>query len=145
MHNSFEPFPSRLRRLRHNEGYTNALLGEKAGVPYSLVAALQTGAKGVGENNARKIGKALELKGDEFTNFVFDAIDTCTERVLEEYRDYPSRVLNLVAMALKLSGITPKMIKGAEIVRNSNTAPALALHLNNGHSAFVKVEITYKQ
>lgn len=127
-------FGKQLSRLRQKEGLTVRALAEEAKVPHSLIAGLQAGSRRVGEYQARKIGLALNLKDGALDSFILAAINTCTEKVLEEAKDYPSSFLNMVAKQLRLAGILPKDLSKFQITSDS-TQHVLKLYLQDGKCA----------
>lgn len=127
-------FGKQLSRLRQKEGLTVRELAEDAKVPRSLIAGLQAGSRRVGEYQARKIGVALNLKDGALDSFILAAINTCTVKVLEEAKDYPSSFLNMVARQLRLAGILPKDLSKFQITR-AGTEHVLKLYLQDGRSA----------
>jgi len=136
-----ENFGNTLNRIRKQQHLTVHQLAKLAGVPQSLISGLQTNNRVIGEYNARKIGKALQLDGDDLESFVYLAINNCTERVLNEFKSYPAEVLNLIAGVLESMGISPENIK--RCIRKHNGADA-ALYLNDGKAAFINVEVAYQ-
>lgn len=127
-------FGRQLSRLRQEAGLTVRALAEDAKVPHSLIAGLQAGSRRVGEYQARKIGGALNLKDGALDSFILAAINTCTEKVLEESKDYPASFLNMVAKQLRLAGILPKNLSKFQITRGS-TEHVLKLYLQDGKCA----------
>ena len=104
------PFSEQLSNLRIEAQLTNQELADKASVPASLIGGLQSGKRRIGEYQARKIGKALNLTGADLESFIYDAINNCSEKVLEESKGYPAELLNLLARILKHAGIAPQHI-----------------------------------
>ena len=105
-------FSTRLTTLRTDARLTNRELARLSDVPASTVAGLQTGSRRVGEYQARKLGKAFNLGGEELEEFVLQAINGCAEKILTASLPYPSHLLNLLAVQLKKAGI------GAEAIHN---------------------------
>ena len=103
-------FSEQLSTLRQDAQLTNQELADDARVPASLIAGLQSGKRRIGEYQARKIGKALNLNGQALEEFIYDAINNCSEKVLEESKGYPAELLNLLARILKHAGICPQHI-----------------------------------
>ncbi len=122
-----QSFSERLTELRTTANLTNGELAEMACVPRSLIAGLQSGKRRAGELQARKIAHALDLKGEEFDLFVFEAINQCTRKVLKEVEEYPAEVLNELAMKLKKAGIQPDHVAGC-----TSLAGNMALDLYDG-------------
>lgn len=127
-------FGKQLSNLRQEAGLSVMHLAEYARVPRSLIAGLQAGSRRVGEYQARKIGLALNLEGRALDSFVLDAINTCTEKVLQESKDYPASFLNMVATQLRLAGILPKDLSKFQITSDSSKH-VLKLYLQDGRSA----------
>lgn len=129
-----EPFSSQLYRLRTNAKLTNAELAQRADVPESFISGLQNDNRRVGEFQARKIGKALNLHGERLEEFVLRAIDTCTKKVLEEARDYPAELLNLLAKQLRRAGIYAEAIEAFDIT-GDESEQGVTLLLGSGRKA----------
>lgn len=127
-------FGKKLSSLRQKEGLTVRALADDAKVPHSLIAGLQTGSRRVGEYQARKIGLALNLKDGALDAFVLAAINTCTEKVLEEAKDYPASFLNMVARQLRLAGILPQNLRNFQI-NGDSSKHVLKLYLQDGSCA----------
>ena len=123
-------FSQKLSNLRKQANLTNQELADLAHVPASLIAGLQSGKRCIGQLQATKIGKALGLDGQALESFIFDAINNCTEKVLEESKGYPAELLNLLARILKHGGIGPQQISHCMI--NAEGADIL---LANGSKA----------
>jgi transcriptional regulator with XRE-family HTH domain len=103
-------FSSHLQQLRKNATLTNRELADLADVPESLISGLQNNNRRVGEYQARKIGLALKLEGAALDDFIYEAINTCTEKVLDAFVGYPAELLNLLASQLRKAGILPETI-----------------------------------
>ena len=86
-----------------------------AGVPTSLISGLENGYRRLGEYQALKIGRALKLSDDELEAFVFSAIDTCTEKVLQEAKAYPSLLLNHLPLQLRKAGMEAQAIHDSTV------------------------------
>lgn len=127
-------FGKLLSDLRERARLTNRELAVMAKVPHSLIAGLQAGSRSVGEYQARKIGKALELKDGALDSFVLNAINTCTDKVLEEAKDYPASFLNMIARQLRLAGILPQNLRTFQINGDSSNH-LLKMYLQDGSSA----------
>ena len=136
-------FGERLNNLRKQHDLTVYQLAKRAGVHQSLISGLQTNNRVVGEHNARKIGKALQLEGEALESFVYQAINNCTEKVLNEFKSYPAEVLNLIAGILASTGIMPSSIKSCVRKPNEIAADA-ALYLEDGKAALINVEVAYR-
>jgi hypothetical protein len=124
-------FPNLLTTLRKKARFTNIELAEVADVPRSLIPSLQSGKRCVGEYQARKLGAALGLQGKDLEDFVFCAIDRCTEKVLKDLQDYPAPLLNLVALQLRNAGVTPDAMRACSVTVNRSESEA-AIVLNDG-------------
>lgn len=136
-----EEFGSRLSNLRKQADLTNRELARRAHVPHSLIAGLQAGNRRVGEYQARKIGQALDLQGPELESFILAAVNTCTEKVLKEARDYPSTFLNMVARQLRLAGIHPQDLLNFQL-NGDSARTVLRLCLQDGRSAHLASILT---
>lgn len=130
-------FSEQLSTLRQDAQLTNQELADDARVPASLIAGLQSGKRRIGEYQARKIGKALNLDGQELESFIFNAINNCSDKVLEESKGYPAEVLNLLARQLRLAGVLPDNVTGWNVQKN-----AADLVLSNGGKAHLETVLT---
>lgn len=137
-----EAFADKLSRMRKDAGLTNRNLAARASVPSSLIAGLQSGHRRVGEFQARKIGKALALDGPELDGFVLDAVNTCTEKVLSEAKEYPSLFVNFIAKQLRSAGITPQDLCNFQMIQSSE-GQALKLYLDGGRIAELHSTLRY--
>jgi transcriptional regulator with XRE-family HTH domain len=133
-------FSSQLYRLRTNGQLTNAELAQLADVPESLISGLQNDNRRVGELQARKIGGALNLHGEQLEEFVLDAIDTCTQKILEEAKPYPAQLLNLLANQLSDAGIGPESLSAFTITGDA-LEQDIQIALNNGRRATLKTQL----
>lgn len=135
------PFSQHLSTLRNEAKLTNRELARRADVPTSLIAGLQSGKRRIGELQARRIGIALGLCCSELEQFVLCAIDTCTEKVLEEARSYPAELLNLIARQLRKAGILADSIFNY-IVEGDAYNQKISLSLSNGAKAMLTTHLT---
>ncbi|HEY3899599.1 MAG TPA: helix-turn-helix transcriptional regulator [Chthoniobacter sp.] len=135
-----EPFSTQLYRLRTNAKLTNAQLAERADVPESLISGLQNDNRRVGEYQANKIGTALNLHGEQLEQFVLRAIDTSTEKVLKEAREYPAELLNLIAKQLKRAGICAPAIQNFNI-EGDESEQHVTLSLDGGRHATLRMQL----
>jgi hypothetical protein len=94
----------------------------------------------VGEYQARKLGAALGLTGKELDNFVYKAINGCTEKVLQEAKSYPAELLNLLARQLRHAGIPPDEVHSCIVSENTRRAK-VAITLNNGRKAELETKL----
>ena len=137
-------FATTLTSLRGRLNLSVQQLADKAKVNPTLVSGLQNNRRQVGENNARRLGMALNLSGRELENFVYAAINLCTEKVLDECKGFPAEVLNLCARHLQEQGINadhvnrcvlkPKLQDGRE--------PDAVVYLKDGRTALIELKIT---
>ncbi len=134
-------FSNKLNTLRQARNLTVHELAQKAQVSGGLISGLLHGYRIIGERTARKIAAALNLQGVELEDFIYLAINGCTEKVLNSSKGYPSEVLNLVAGELNVLGISPERIR--QYVRKSDETNA-ALRLEDGKSAYIKVEVVVR-
>jgi transcriptional regulator with XRE-family HTH domain len=138
-----ETFGEQLSNLRRDRNLTVQQLADRAGVPATLISGLQTNSRQVGENNARKIAEALHLSGKELDQFVYAAINTSAERVLESSKGYPAEMLNFLANELRQSGIMPENVMKCVLHPHlDDDAPDALLFLNNGSRAAIRVNIS---
>ena len=135
------PFGKQLSTLRKQAKLTNRKLAAKAKVPASLIGGLQSGNRCIGELQARRIGTALGLKDKELDSFILAAVNTCTEKVLTEAKDYPAAFLNMVARQLRLAGILPSDLNNFQINGDSGKLEA-KLYLQNGRTASLYSTLT---
>lgn len=133
-------FRQYLTQLRTSAGLSNRDLAARAGVPHSFVAGLQAGSRRVGEIQARKIGMALGLNGEDLEVFVLLGIDTCSEKVLNDARGYPASLLNLIATQLRGAGIFPELLSRCDI-KDADKGQHISLHLHNGKTAHLMTEL----
>lgn len=119
---------------------TNAELAQRAGVPESFISGLQNDNRRVGEYQARKIGRALNLHGERLEVFVLRAIDTSTEKILNEAKPYPAELLNLLAMQLRSAGIHAEAIHAFNITGDENEQD-IHLTLNSGKQVTLKTQL----
>jgi hypothetical protein len=133
-------FRQYLTQLRTSAGLSNRDLAARAGVPHSFIAGLQAGSRRVGEIQARKIGLALGLNGDNLEEFVLLGVDTCTEKVLTEAKGYPASLLNLLATQLRVAGIFPELLSRCDI-KDAGKGQHISLHLHNGKTAHLMTEL----
>jgi transcriptional regulator with XRE-family HTH domain len=138
-----ETFGEKLNTLRSRLELTTLQLATRASVPQSLISGLQAGSRRIGEDNARKIGMALELSDWELEEFVYLAINDSAEKVLDEYKGYPAEVLNLVAAELQQSGIQAQDVGRCVLhpkLRNGDS-PDAAVYLRDGRSVIIEVKV----
>ena len=131
-------FPEVLIKLRKQATLTTVELAELSDVPRSLISGLENNTRRIGEMQATRLGKALGLKGKALQEFIYLAINTCTEKVLVESKGYPSEIINLVTRQLRQAGILPEQVDAYE-VDGSN----ISLLLNNGREAKVETRLAY--
>lgn len=134
---------TKINDLRIKRTLTVNQLAQQAQVPASLISGLQTNHRVIGENNARKIGTALKLDGEELKDFIYLAINQCSEKVLEEAKSYPAEVLNLIAVRLRAMGILPDQILHCDHNPMLNDTDA-ALILSDGTTALINLRIDSK-
>jgi transcriptional regulator with XRE-family HTH domain len=134
------PFSQTLQTLRANAKLTNNELARLADVPESLISGLQNDHRRVGEYQAMKIGKALKLAGDELEDFVYAAINTCTEKVLNHAKPYPSQLLNLLAVQLHRAGIPAESIYDFSVGGDEH-GQDVTLTLGSGKTATLKTQL----
>ena len=134
-------FGNTLNKLRQERNLTVQELAKLSNVSQPFISNLIHGHRIVGEYTARKIGTALQLHGKEWEDFIFLAINGCTEKVLTASKNYPAEILNLIAVELSSLGILPAKIN--RCVRQSEDADA-ALHLNDGRAAYINIEVAVR-
>jgi transcriptional regulator with XRE-family HTH domain len=134
------PFSQTLQELRANARLTNNELARLADVPESLISGLQNDHRRVGEYQAMKIGKALKLKGETLEQFIYDAINTCTEKLLNTAKPYHSQLLNLVALQLHRAGIPADSIQDFSVAGDEH-AQDVTLLLGSGRTATLKTQL----
>lgn len=133
-------FSQTLQALRANAQLTNNELARLADVPESLISGLQNDNRRVGEYQAMKIGKALKLTGDELEQFIYDAINTCTEKILNTAKPYHSQLLNLVAVQLHRAGIPADSITDCTIA-SDEFGQDVTLSLGSGKKAKLRTQL----
>jgi transcriptional regulator with XRE-family HTH domain len=127
-------FSQTLQTLRANARLTNNELARLADVPESLISGLQNDNRRVGEYQAMKIGKALKLAGETLEQFIYDGINTCTEKILNTAKPYHSQLLNLVAVQLHRAGIPAESIRDFKVA-GDESAQDVTLTLRSGKTA----------
>lgn len=137
-----QPFSSRLTALRAAARLTNRELARLADVPESTIAGLQSGNRRVGEIQARKLGNALQLRGEDLEQFILQAINTCSEKVLCEAKSYPASLLNLIARQLRKAGIVAEAICHFDVTGDERKQNVL-LTLGSGKSATLTTQLQY--
>jgi transcriptional regulator with XRE-family HTH domain len=133
-------FGNTLNKLKADRGLTSRELAYNAGIGEGLISGLIHDQRVIGESTARKLGNALHLTGAEFEDFVYAAINNCSEKTLEYSKQYPAELINLVVGKLKSVGILPSEIK--RCIRKDEDADA-ALYLNDGTEALIKLELAF--
>jgi transcriptional regulator with XRE-family HTH domain len=128
-----------LQALRASAKLTNNELARLAEVPESLISGLQNDNRRVGEYQAMKIGRALKLAGDELEQFIYDAINTCTEKILIDAKAYPSQLLNLIAIQLRRAGIPAESISDCTVEGNARELD-VTLTLGSGKTATLRTQ-----
>ena len=134
-------FSSLLNGLRASAQLTNCELARLADVPESLISGLQNDNRRVGEYQARKIGKALKLSGEDLEQFVYAAIDTCTVKVMANLKAYPAQLLNSIAGQLYRAGIAAEAISDC-IIEGGNDQQNITISLHSGKKATVRTHLT---
>ena len=134
-------FGSTLNTVRMARSLSTAQLAKLADMSQPLICNLINNRRVIGEYAARKLGAALDLHGKQLEDFVLQAINQCTAKVLNASKAYPSEILNLVAGELNAMGIVPEKIVGC--IRYSDDADA-ALLLDDGKSAFINVDVAIR-
>lgn len=119
-------------------------LANKAKVNPTLVSGLQNSRRQIGENNARRLGMALDLSGVELENFVYAAINECSEKIMENCKPYPAEVLNLCARHLQEQGIDGEQIDRCVLKPKlqDGREPDAVVYLNDGRTALIELKIT---
>ena len=137
-----QPFSDYLTQLRTSAGLSNRELAVKAEVPRTLIAGLQSGRRRVGEYQASKIGKALGLHNEDMDSFVLSAVNTCTEKVLNDAKEYPSSFINLVARQLRMAGISPQTLRNYQ-VNAIGSDQVVKLYLDDGRIAQLSSSLSF--
>jgi len=135
-----EQFSELLSKLRKQARLTNIQLAELADVSRSLIPGLQSGKRRIGEYQARKLGAALGLTGKVLEDFVYAAINTCTEKVLEESKAYPAELLNVAAKQLRMAGIEPHQVHQC-IISEDKQESHVSIMLRDGTKAQLETKI----
>jgi hypothetical protein len=133
-------FSQTLQALRASAKLTNHELARLADVPASLISGLQHDNRRVGEYQARKIGTALRLSGDALEQFIYDAISGCTEKVLNEAKQYPAQLLNLLAVQLSRAGIPADSIQHFNILGDEHSHD-INFTLGSGKTATLRTQL----
>ena len=133
-------FGNKLNKLKIARGLSSVELARKAGISEGLLSGLIHDQRVIGEYTARKIGNALQLTGKELEEFIYSAINNCSEKILESSKPYSAELINLVTSKLQESGIAPDEIN--RCVRKEDGADA-ALFLKDGSEAHIKLELVF--
>jgi transcriptional regulator with XRE-family HTH domain len=131
-------FAEHLNQLRKQAGLTTLELAELSDVPRTLISGLENNSRRIGELQATRLGIALGLCGVDLQEFIYLAINTCSERVLVESKGYPAELINLVTRQLRNAGILPEQVNAC-VVDGTN----VSLILNNGRQAKVATALAY--
>ncbi len=129
-------FPEILQSTRQRLGLTNVALADRAKVPASLISEVQNGKRAIGELQATKIGRALNLEDDALRRFILRAVSDSTRKVLTASANYPAEVINAAPSALKLAKISPDQLKAVE-----ETQEGVSLVLVNGKHAILQTTV----
>jgi transcriptional regulator with XRE-family HTH domain len=132
-------FPETLTAYREQANLTRRGLARGAGVPESLICGLEKGSRRVGEANARQIGEALGLLGSELNDFILQAIDTSTRKLLKQAEAYPAKLINFMATELNRAGIEPELV--ADCGYTSPDRDNLTLFLADGRIARLSANV----
>lgn len=135
-----EQFSSHLLKLRTKARLTNEQLAALANVPESLISGLQNNNRRVGELPAIRIGKALNLTGEDLEHFIYLAINTSSRKVLNEAKGYPAQLLNLLAVQLRQAGILAESIRDYAVLGDEHQQD-VTLTLNSGKKAILKTQL----
>lgn len=136
------PFSHTLYALRRAANFTDEDLAKQANVPRSLITGLQNGSRAIGEQQAKKIASALKLQGNALRDFIYDAINTCSRRVLAKNERYPAEVVNLAADQLQRVGIDPERIEACEwLEKHEDQATGLILKMDDGSQAHLRADL----
>ena len=74
--------------------------------------------------------------------FILQAIDTCTEKVLCESKNYPAELLNLIARQLRKAGIVAESIHDFDVTGDERKQD-VTLILCSGKSATLTTHLQY--
>ena len=133
-------FGNKLNNLKIARGLSSVELARKAGISEGLLSGLIHEQRVIGEYTANKIGKALQLTGNELEEFVYAAINNCSEKILEASKKYPAELINRFTSTLQERGIEPEHISCC--VRKEKDADA-ALFLKDGSKTKIKLELAF--
>lgn len=134
-------FGNKLNQLKIARGLSSVALAHKAGISEGLLSGLIHDQRVIGEYTAKKIANALQLTGDELEEFVYSAINNCSNKILESSKEYHAELINLVASKLMEHGIAPGEIN--RCVRKAENAD-VALFLKDGSKAQIRLEVAVK-
>ena len=133
-------FGNKLNNLRTTRGLSSVELAHRANISEGLLSGLIHGQRVIGEYTANKIGNALQLTGIELEEFVYAAINNCSEKILESSKKYPAELLNLIACELQALGILPDKISRC-IRKPAASDVNAALYLEDGREALIRLEV----
>ena len=131
-----DSFSETLRTMRTRSGLSNVELATRAHVPASLIAGLQSGKRCVGEFQATKIARALDLGEQDLRQFVLRAVSGSSRKVLAASADYSAEIINAAPSALRKARIAPDHVQwGWE------TEGGVALVLADGKRAILRTTL----
>ena len=111
-------------------------LSKRACVPETLVSGLQNDSRKIGEVQATRIGKALDLSGNELQEFVYMALNESKGRLLNSSKIYCAEILNYLPNLISIHGIRAEEIADAAILKEG-----IKLSLKSGSTATVSAHV----
>ena len=85
-----ERFPNRIRELREQAGLSLEQLGESAGIHFSNLAKIETGAREIKDHHLDQLAKALGFPKADLLNPEDGGLTPEERALVETYRDLPA-------------------------------------------------------
>jgi Helix-turn-helix. len=127
-----------LRKRRQKLNLSIRGFAETAGLPYSLIAGLETGHRRIGETSIRKLIRALNLNRHEADHFLSMFLALSKSRVLARTKEYPPQVINTLAeKLLREAKIHPDQISACMTEPQGSPRADLMLTLKDGRVVLI--------
>ena len=134
-------FGETLSSLRKKAQFSNRELAEEAQVPRSFIAGVQAGSRKIGEIQALKLADALGLDQAAQRDFVLEAVNTCSEKVLKASQEYPATLINMLPLFLGESGIKAQDVTSCRI-ESTAEGMRVRIQMNNGSAFMLSPQLT---
>jgi transcriptional regulator with XRE-family HTH domain len=134
-------FGQELRRCRSAAGLSLRVLGARAGLPHTMIAAIEAGDKTVGPGVAEKLATALNLAGQDQDQFLLRAAQTRKrDKLMLCSRELDARIVNYVPRALAATGLDLSTIDTTELARG-DSGERLLIRLKDGRQVQCELSI----